>query len=63
MRDSVIDEPVRAPPQKQVWLPKPNHPRNTLDTLPDTSSIPFLEPFSHPKRNPPPINKIYPKER
>jgi hypothetical protein len=41
MRDGVIDEPMRAPPQKQVWLPKPNHLRNTLDTFPDISSDPL----------------------
>lgn len=31
----VIEEPPKAPPQKQVWIPKPNHLRNPLDTLPD----------------------------
>jgi hypothetical protein len=41
MRDGAIDEPVRAPPQKQVWPPKPNHLRNTLDTFPDISSDPL----------------------
>jgi hypothetical protein len=40
MRDGVIEEPVRAPLQKQVWVPKPNHLRKTLDTLPDISSVP-----------------------
>jgi hypothetical protein len=39
VRDGVIEEPMRAPPQKQVWLPKPNL-RNTFDTLPDISSDP-----------------------
>jgi hypothetical protein len=38
VRDGVIDEPMRDPPQKQVWLPKPNHLRNTLDTFPNISS-------------------------
>jgi hypothetical protein len=61
VRDGVIDEPMRDPPQKQVWLPKPNHLRNTLDTFPDISSKPFLEPLSHPK--PPSTNKIHPRER
>jgi hypothetical protein len=41
VRDGVIEEPVRAPPQKQVWLPKPNHLRNRLDTLPDISRDTF----------------------
>jgi hypothetical protein len=49
VRDVVIEEPMRAPPQKQVWVPKPNHLRNTLDTLPGISSDPFLERHSHPK--------------
>jgi hypothetical protein len=39
MRDSVIEEPVRTTPQKQVWVPKPNHLRNTLDALPDISNV------------------------
>jgi hypothetical protein len=41
MIDGVIDEPMRDPPQKQVWLPKPNHLRNTLDTFPDIFSDPL----------------------
>ena len=28
-------EPPKAPPQKQVWIPKPNHLRNPFDTLLD----------------------------
>src|SRR6185312_13731569 len=32
--DSVLKEPQKAPPQKQVWVPKPNELRNPLDTLP-----------------------------
>ena len=43
VRDGVIEELVRAPPQKQVWIPKPNHLRNTLyileSPLPQTKSI------------------------
>jgi hypothetical protein len=42
VRDGVIEEPVRAPPQKQVWVPKPNHLRNTHDMLPYISSDPLL---------------------
>jgi hypothetical protein len=55
MRDGVIDEPVRAPPHKQAWLPKPNHLRNTLDIFPDISSAPQpskKKAASH-KQNPP----------
>ena len=29
----VLKEPQKAPPQKQVWVPKPNELRNPLDTL------------------------------
>ena len=32
--DGVLKEPPKAPPQKQVWVPKPNELRNSLDTLP-----------------------------
>ena len=35
VKDGVIEESPNAPPQKQVWIPKPNHLRNPLDTLPD----------------------------
>jgi hypothetical protein len=63
VRDGVIDEPMRAPPQKQVWLQKPNHLRNTLDTLLDISSDPLPRALSHPKRKPPPTNKIHLRER
>jgi hypothetical protein len=60
VRDGVIEEPVRAPPQKQVWIPKPNYLRNTLDSLPDISSDPLnrapkpskKKALSH-KQNPP----------
>ena len=31
--DGVLKEPSKAPPQKQVWVPKPNELRNPLDTL------------------------------
>ena len=32
--DGVLKEPPKAPPQKQVWVPKPNELRKPLDTLP-----------------------------
>ena len=32
--DGEFKEPSKAPPQKQVWVPKPNELRNPLDTLP-----------------------------
>lgn len=56
VRDGVIEEPVRAPPQKQVWLPKPNHLRNTLDTLPGISS-------DHLPRAPQPSKKKAPSHK
>ena len=31
--DGVLKEPSKTPPQKQVWVPKPNELRNPLDTL------------------------------
>jgi hypothetical protein len=49
VKNGVIEEPVRAPPQKQVWYPKPNYLRNTLDTLPDISSHPLPKAPSHPE--------------
>ena len=36
-KDGDIEEPTKAPPQKQVWIPKPNHLRNPFDTLLDIS--------------------------
>jgi hypothetical protein len=38
MRDRVYGEPLRSPPQKQVCCAKPNHLKNSLDTLPDIFS-------------------------
>ena len=32
--DGVLKKPPKAPPQKQVWVPKPNELRNSLDMLP-----------------------------
>jgi hypothetical protein len=37
VKDGVFEEPIRAPPQKQVWVSKPNHLRNPFDTLPNIS--------------------------
>jgi hypothetical protein len=41
VKDGVFEEPPRAPPQKQVWVPKPNYLRNPLDTLPNISEDPL----------------------
>jgi hypothetical protein len=37
VKDGVFEEPPRALPQKQVWVSKPNHLRNPLDTLSNIS--------------------------
>ena len=39
--DGVLKEPQKVPPQKQVWVPKPNELRNTLDTLPAVLALIF----------------------
>jgi hypothetical protein len=62
MRDGVIDEPVRASPQKQVWHPKPNRLRNTLDTFPDISSDPFPR-APQPSKKKAPSHKQNPPKR
>jgi hypothetical protein len=41
VKDRVFEEPLKAPPQKQVWVPKPNHLKNPLDTLPNISEDPL----------------------
>jgi len=33
-KDGVFSEPPRTPPKNPVWVPKPNHLKNPLDTLP-----------------------------
>jgi hypothetical protein len=62
VRDGVIEEPVRVPPKKQVWIPKPNHLRNTLDTLSDISSDP-LPRAPKPSKKKAPSHKQNPYER
>jgi hypothetical protein len=56
----VIEEHVRAPPKKQVWVSKPNKLRNTLDTLPNISSVP---PKAQPPKNKAPSHKQNPPKR
>jgi len=36
-KDGVFEGPLKPPPQKQVWVQKPNHLKNPLDTLPNIS--------------------------
>ena len=43
VKDGLFEEPPKAPPQKQVWVPKPNHPKNPLDTLPNISEDPLAK--------------------
>jgi hypothetical protein len=61
MRDGVIEEPMKAPPHKQVWIPKPNHFRNALDTLLDISSDPLLRAHKPPKKKSPSHKQTPPK--
>src|SRR5579859_5553351 len=49
--DGVFQEPTREPPKKQVWVEKPNHLRNPLDTLPPAAN---RRPAPHPKAKPQP---------
>jgi hypothetical protein len=48
--DGVIEEPMRAPPRKQLWCPKPNHLRNPLDTPPEFSGVPPPKASQSPKK-------------
>ena len=55
--DGVLKEPQKAPPQKQVWVPKPNDLRNPLDTLPAAAAQVTQKKRAappHPKAGPPP---------
>ena len=36
-KDGVFEEPPKVPPKKSVWVPKPEHMKNTLDSLLGTS--------------------------
>jgi hypothetical protein len=62
VRDGLIEELVRAPPQKQLWVPKPNHLRNILHTLPDISRDPLPRP-PQPSKNKAPSHKQIPPKR
>jgi hypothetical protein len=61
LRHDVIEKPVRAPPQKQVWIPKPNHLMNTLDTLLDISSDPLPRAPQPSRKKAPSHKQILPK--
>ena len=51
VKDGVFEEPPKSPPQKQVWIPKPNHLRNPLDTLPNISEDPLPKAKKPPRVN------------
>jgi hypothetical protein len=51
VKDGVFEEPLRASPQKQVWVPKPNHLRNPLDTLLNISEDPLPKAKKTPRVN------------
>jgi hypothetical protein len=51
VKDGVFEEPPKAPPQKQVWVPKPNHLKNPLDTLPNISEDPLSKAKKQPRVN------------
>jgi hypothetical protein len=51
MKDRVFNEPPRDPPQKKVCIPKSNHPKNPVGTLPEISSDSLLRTPQPPKLN------------
>jgi hypothetical protein len=58
----VIEEPVRDPPPKQVWIQNLSILGTHLTPFPTSLVIPYLELLSHPKRKPPPTSKIHPRK-
>jgi hypothetical protein len=63
VRDGVIVEPMRAPPQNKCGFQNQIILGTHLIPFPTSLVIPFLEPLSHPKRKPPPTNKFHLRER
>jgi hypothetical protein len=51
VKDGVFEEPPKAPPHKQVWVPKPNRLKNPLDTLPNISKDPLPKAKKSPRVN------------
>jgi hypothetical protein len=51
VKDGVFEEPLKAPPQKQVWVSKPNHLKNPLDTLTNISKDPLSKAKKPPRVN------------
>ena len=53
VKDGILSEPPRAPPKNPVWVPKPNHLKNRLDTLPPSGKpIPKPKVRTQPPRVP-----------
>jgi hypothetical protein len=51
VKDRVFEEPPKAPLLKQVWVSKPNHLKNPLDTLPNISEDPLSKTKKPPRVN------------
>jgi hypothetical protein len=51
VKDGVFEEAPKAPLQKQVWVPKSNHLKNPLDTLPNISEDPLPKAKKPPRVN------------
>jgi hypothetical protein len=51
VKDGVFEEPPKVTSQKQVWVPKPNHLKNPLDTLPNISEDPLAKAKQPPRVN------------
>jgi hypothetical protein len=51
VKDGVFEEPPKAPPQKQVWVPKLNYLKNPLDTPPNISEDPLSKAKQPPRVN------------
>ena len=60
--DGVLKESLKAPPQKQVWVPNPNELRNPLDTLPAAAAQVAQKKRAAPPRPqvrpPPPMREV-----
>ena len=53
VKDGILTEPPKAPPKNPVWVPKPNHLKNQMDTLPPSGKpIPKPKVRTQPPRVP-----------
>ena len=53
-KDGIFEEPPKVPPKKTVWVPKPDHLKNSLDSLLGTSKT---KPKAKPKSTKPKAKK------